>query len=637
MNIKQLLFILFHLIILNSCDRNEEIPPKIKLEDFFRNPEKSHFLISPNGLYISFLAPYRSRMNIFIQSISDTTPRQITFETDRDIAGYMWANDLRLIYIKDEQGNEDYKLYGVDYDGKNTKCLTCFEGVRTQLIDHLEDNPAEVIIGLNKTNPQIFDPYRLNIRTGNIQLLAKNPGNIVNWHTDHDGKLRLAQSILPDGSSCILYRDSEEDDFKKILVTSWKETFRPYFFTFDNKMVYASSNIGRDKEEIVIFDPKSKSEAEIIYSHDKVDIQKLSYSKKRKVLTKAYYITDKKQYHFFDDFYQEVYNQIKSKLPDYEVYIKSGNKDESVFIVRTYSDKSRGSYYIFDYRKNTLKKIADISPWLNENHMADMEPIQYKSRDGLTIHGYLTLPKGRKPKNLPFVILPHGGPWIRDYWGFNSEVQFLANRGYAVLQMNYRGSKGYGKTFWAKSVKQWGKNMQNDVTDGVQWVINEGIANPEKICIYGSSFGGYVALCGITFTPDIYTCAIDYVGISNLFSFLETVPPYWEPMLPMLYEFIGHPEKDSLLLAEASPLFHVDKIKVPVFIAQGKNDPRVNVEEANQIVEKLKDSNINVTYMLKENEGHGFRNEENKFEFYQTLELFLNNHLNSVRKEKSYN
>lgn len=629
MNIKQLLFLFFHLIIITSCKEKEEIPPRIELEKFFRNPEKNAFSISPNGLFISYLAPYQNRMNIFIQSLSDTTLKQITFETDRDIAGYMWANDIRLIYIKDEQGNEDYKLYGVNYDGTNTKCLTCYAGVRTQLIDHLADNPSEVIIGLNKRNSQIFDPYRLNIETGETKMLAKNPGNIMKWFTDHDGKLRLAESVMPDGSVGILYRDSEEDDFKKVLVASWKETFRPHFFTFDNKMIYASSNIGRDKEEIVVFDPKSKSEAELVFGHNEVDIQNLSYSKKRKVLTAAYYITDKRQYHFFDDTYQDIYDRIKDKLPDYEVIIKSSNKEESKFIIRTYSDKSQGAFYIFDFQNNTLNKITEISPWLNENHMADMLPIQYKSRDGLTIHGYLTLPKGRKPENLPIVILPHGGPWIRDYWGFDAEVQFLANRGYAVLQMNYRGSKGYGKSFWAKSVKQWGKNMQNDVTDAVQWVVSEGIADPDRIGIYGASFGGYVALCGITFTPDLYACAIDYVGVSNLFSFLETVPPYWEPMLPMLYEFIGHPKKDSLMLAKYSPVFHVENIKAPVFIAQGKNDPRINVNESDQIVEKLQQRNIEVIYMLKENEGHGFRNEENKFDFYRTVESFLDKHLNN--------
>ncbi len=628
MNIKQLLLLLFHLIIVTSCNKKEEIPPKIELEKFYRNPEKIAYSISPNGLYISYLAPYQSRMNIFIQALTDTVPTQITFETDRDIAGYMWANDIRLIYIKDENGNEDFKLYGVNYDGSNTKCLTCFEGVRTQLIDHLEENPVEIIIGLNKRNPQIFDPYRLNIETGKYKLLAKNPGNVIEWYTDHNGKLRLAESVLPDGSTSLLYRDSEEEKFTKVLVTNWKETFRPYFFTFDNKMIYASSNIGRDKEEIVIFDPKSKSESELVFGHKDVDIQDLSYSKKRKTLTAAYYITDKREYHFFDGPYREVYDKIKSQLFDYEVVIKTSNKEEDIFIIRTYSDRSRGAYYIYNNRTEKLKKIADISPWLNEEYMADMHPIKYTSRDGLTIHGYLTLPKGRKPRNLPVVIYPHNGPWIRDYWGFDSDVQFLANRGYAVLQMNYRGSTGYGKSFWAKSIKQWGRNMQNDVADGTQWLINEGIANPDRIAIYGSSFGGYVALCGITFTPDLYACAVDYVGVSNLFSFLETIPPYWEPMRPMLYEFIGHPEKDSLMLVESSPVFHVNNIKVPVFIAQGQNDPRVNVNESNQIVGKLRERNIDVTYMLKVNEGHGFRNEENKFDFYRAMESFLDEHLN---------
>lgn len=628
MNIKQLLFLFFLLISLISCKQKEEIPPKIELEKFFKNPEKSAFLISPNGKFISFLAPYKSRMNIFVQKQGDSDLTQVTFETDRDIAGYIWANDFRLIYIKDENGNEDYKLYGVDFDGSNIKCLTCYNGVRTQLIDRLEDNPNEIIIGLNKRSPQIFDPYRLNIKTGEIQLLAENPGNIVDWYTDHNGKLRLAEAILPDGSVALLYRDSELNNFEKILVTSWKESFRPQFFTFDNKMIYASSNIGRDKEELVIFDPKSRSESELVYGHDDVDIEGLSFSNKRKVLTTARYTTEKRHLHFFDKTTQEIYQQLEEYLPGYEIEIKSNSKDEDLFIVKTSNDKTQGAYYLYNSQNTKLQKIADISPWLNENYMAAMKPVKYKSRDGIYIHGYLTMPKGLAPKNLPLIIFPHGGPWMRDYWKFNPDVQFLANRGYAVLQMNYRGSRGYGKSFWEKSVKQWGKSMQNDITDGVQWAIDEGIANPEQIAIYGASFGGYIALSGIAFTPDLYCCAIDYVGISNLFSFLKTIPPYWEPMLPMLYEFIGNPEKDSLLLADASPLFHVDNIKVPVFIAQGKNDPRVNINESDQIVKKLKKNGIEVVYMVKDNEGHGFRNEENKVDFYRTMEEFLKKHLN---------
>jgi len=259
--------------------------------------------------------------------------------------------------------------------------------------------------------------------------------------------------------------------------------------------------------------------------------------------------------------------------------------------------------------------------------MAEMKAISYKTRDGLTIHGYLTVPKGMPPKNLPVVVNPHGGPWYRDSWTFNPEVQFLANRGYAVFQMNFRGSVGYGKAFWEASFKQWGKTMQDDITDGVNCLIKEGIADPKRIAIYGGSYGGYATLAGVTFTPDLYACAVDYVGVSNLFTFLKTIPPYWKPMLDMMYEMVGDPQKDSALLAASSPVFHVDKIKVPLMVAQGAKDPRVNIDESNQIVNALKQRGVEVEYLVKENEGHGFANEENRFDFYEAMEKFLAKHL----------
>ncbi len=270
-----------------------------------------------------------------------------------------------------------------------------------------------------------------------------------------------------------------------------------------------------------------------------------------------------------------------------------------------------------------IKKLTDVSPWLNEEFMADQKPITYKTRDGLTIHGYLTLPKGVDPKNLPVVINPHGGPWARDSWGFNPEVQFLANRGYAVLQMNFRGSTGYGRDFWEKSFKQWGKTMQDDISDGVKWLIEEGIADPKRIGIYGGSYGGYATLAGLAFSPELYACGVDYVGVSNLFTFQNSIPPYWEPFKEMIYEMVGHPQKDSLLLRDASPVFHVDNIKAPLLIAQGLNDPRVNKDESDQMVEALKKNGIDVPYMVKDNEGHGFRNEENRFDFYGAMEQFF--------------
>lgn len=627
MNTKAFLLSIIMAVIFASCLKTDQKPPRIELEDFFKNPEKAYFKISPNGQFISFTAPYENRMNLFIQEVGQDSVQQITFETDRDIAGYMWANDNRILYVKDEGGNEDYKLFGVDKDGSNQKCLTCFEGVRTQIIDDLLDQPLEVIIGLNKRSPQVFDPYRLNIETGEMVLLAENPGNIVAWITDHAGKLRAAYAITDGVNSTLLFRDNENSEFHEVLTTSWRDSFNPHFFTFDNKKLYVSSNLGRDKEEIVIFDPQTGEEVESLYRNNEVDVIGLEYSQKRKVLISASYTTDKKNYHFFDDEAKVMYEFLQQQLPGYEISVSASDREEKRFIVRTYSDRSRGAYYLYDSETKDLKIIAEISPWLQENQLAEMKAISYQSRDGLTIHGYLTLPKAYGTKNLPVVINPHGGPWHRDKWGFNPEVQLMANRGYAVLQMNFRGSTGYGKEFWLKSVKQWGRSMQDDITDGVNWLIEQGIADPERIAIYGGSYGGYATLAGLTFTPDIYACGIDYVGVSNMFTFMNTIPPYWEPMRELFYELVGDPVKDSLLLAEVSPVFHVDKIIAPLFIAQGANDPRVNKAESDQMVEALKARGIEVEYMVKDNEGHGFHNEENRFDFYRAMDKFLTKHI----------
>ncbi len=324
-------------------------------------------------------------------------------------------------------------------------------------------------------------------------------------------------------------------------------------------------------------------------------------------------------------------------MKGYEFVITSENKNEDKLLIRTYSDKSMGAYYMYDVPTKKLTKIVDVSPWLDENVMASTKPITYKSRDGLTIHGYLTLPVGIEAKNLPVVVHPHGGPWARDRWGFNPELQFLANRGYAVLQMNFRGSTGYGRKFWEISFKQWGKTMQDDISDGVKWLIEQGIANPEKIGIYGGSYGGYATLAGLTFSPELYACGVDYVGVSNLFTFMKTIPPYWKPYLDMLHEMVGNPKTDSLLLYDASPVFHVDNIKAPLFIAQGANDPRVNKDESDQMVKALKAKGIDVPYMVKDDEGHGFRNEENRFDFYGEMERFFAKYLGGRTEKKTEN
>ena len=538
----------------------------IPLKDFFRNPEMSSFSLSPDGKHISYMKPWEEgnrMMNVYVRPIDSNDEVRITDASKRSLYGYFWINDNRIAYVQDKGGDENIHIYAVDIDGKNNIDLTPFENIQARITDDLEDDPNFMLVALNKRNPQIHDVYRLNVNNGDMDMIAENPGNISGWGTDHDGKLRIATTS--DGvNTSLLYRENEDDDFKSILTTNFKESVSPLFFTFDNKELYVSSNRGRDKSAIFKFDLETAKEGELIFEHDEVDVYGLMSSKKRKVITGVSYTTDKRQIHFFDKWRENLQSTLESQLKGVEVAISGLSKDETKAIVVTYSDRSRGTYYYYDIENDNLTKLADLSPWLNEDDMAFMKPIKYKSRDGLTIPGYLTLPLDyKKGEKLPVVINPHGGPWARDNWGFNPEIQFLANRGYAVLQMNFRGSVGYGREFWEISFKQWGKTMQDDITDGVNWLIEEGIADPARIAIYGASYGGYATLAGLTFTPDIYACGVDYVGVSNIFTLLETLPPYWELGRQMMYEMIGNPETEKELLEAASPLFHIDKIKAP--------------------------------------------------------------------------
>jgi len=602
----------------------------LPLEDFFRNPASSAYKLSPNGKWMAYLAPYKKRKNIFVQDVAQTLePKRLTNVIDRDLSGFFWANDERLVYVRDQGGDENFHLFSIDREGQKEIDLTPFDNVRVEIIDDLRSDEQHLIIGMNKRNPQVFDPYRLNIQTAELDLLAENPGNITSWKTDHQGRLRLA--IATDGvNSSLLYRKEENDSFRLVLNTSFKETLYPLYFDFEGKEeIYALSDLGRDKTAVVKFDLNTAKETQLIFEHPEVNVSYMSYSRKRKAPSTISYISWKKEYHFLDPQVAAIYKHLESRLPNLEIVLSSTNEEENKFIVRTYSDRSLGAYYFYDLDQKELRKIAEVSPWLPADQLAEMQPISYRSRDGWQIHGYLTLPKGKEAKNLPVVVNPHGGPWARDVWTFNPEVQFLANRGYAVLQVNFRGSTGYGRKFWEASFKEWGLKMQDDVSDGVDWLIREGIADPERVAIYGGSYGGYCSLAGVTFSPDKYACAIDYVGVSNLFTFMETIPPYWEPYRKMLHEMVGDPsnEEDSIRMRATSPVFHVDKIKVPLLIAQGAKDPRVNQAESDQMVAALQARAVEVEYILKKNEGHGFRNEENRFEFYGQMQRFLAKHL----------
>lgn len=611
----------------------EAVPPLIPMKDFFKNPVKTGYSLSPNGEYLAFLQPWEKRLNVFVEKIGSGQATRVTSAKERDISGYAWKGDNRIVYVQDTGGDENYRLYAVGIDGSNPKDLTPFEKVRAQIIDRLERNENEILVGLNQRDARIHDVYRINVNTGEMKMIAENPGNYTGWGTDWDGNLRIA--ITTDGvNNSLLMRKTEADKFAPVVTTTFRETITPLVFTADNQQLYVATNIGRDKTAIVKYDVDNKKELEKIFEHPEVDVNNVLSSRKRRAILGVSYNTDKTQYHFIDKQRADLQKDLERRLPGYEVRLAGCNRDEDKCLVRTFTDRSLGAYYFYDLKSKDFRKLADVSPWLNDQHLSPMKPIKYQSRDGLTIHGYLTLPKGVPARNLPVVVNPHGGPWYRDQWGYNPEVQFLANRGYAVLQVNFRGSTGYGRKFWEASFKQWGKAMQDDITDGVKWLIKEGIADPKRVGIYGGSYGGYATLAGLTFTPDLYAAGVDYVGVANLFTFIKAFPPYWKPYLEMIYEMIGHPEKDKDLLTAASPVFHSKNIKVPLLIAQGANDPRVNKAESDQMVEALKARGIEVPYIVKANEGHGFSNEENRFEFYRAMEEFLGKHLGG-RVEKN--
>lgn len=605
----------------------------IPLEDFFRNSARSGYQLSPDGRHISYLAPYRDRMNVFVRPVDapDEAAVRVTDETARSVAGYTWKGNSRILFMKDTAGDENYQFYGVNRDGSGMTAYTAFPGVRTRLIDDLEEQPDHVMIGMNRRNPEAFDPYRLNLRTGELTMLAENPGNYQGWMTDHEGRLRVVTAIVDGVDTQILYRDTEDEDFRPVMTLNFRQMVSYMEFTPDNREVYAATNLHTDKAVLVRMDPATGEELELLYANERYDISSITYSRKHKKLLSVYCSGHKEPIrHHFDEEQRLIRERIQAHFPGRRYGVADCDKEERCCLLYVGGDRTRGAYWLYDVEADTVRKIAELAPWIREEEMNPMHPVTYSTRDGLTLEAYLSLPDGLSPqeaRNLPAVVNPHGGPWSRDHWGYSSEVQFLTNRGYAVLQMNFRGSTGYGRKFLEASYKQWGLKMQDDISDGVRWLVDRGIADPKRVAIYGGSYGGYAVLAGLAFTPELYACGIDYVGVSNLFTFLKTIPPYWRPMLEMMYEQVGHPEKDAAQLAATSPALHADRIAAPLFVAQGANDPRVNKAESDQMVEALRKRGVTVEYMVKENEGHGFHNQENRFDFYRAMERFLKAHL----------
>jgi len=600
--------------------------PLLPLDDFFRNPDKTGFSLSPDGARIAWLQSWQNRMNLYARRLDGEDEIRLTESVNRDIREYFWANDRCLAWVQDTDGDENDHLFAIDVDGAAPRELTPFAGVRIQMVDELRDCPDELLVGMNRRNPQFFDVYRVNIISGAMRMIAQNPGHVAQWLCDHSGRLRAA--VTADGvHNSLLYRDTEDEPFREIERFDFRMTLAPLAFTFDNRRLWVLANLHRDTLALYEYDPHERRLGEPLFAREDVDADNILFSEHEQKLAAVSYCTDRVRLHFFDPDWARLYDDLTTRLPGRELKIAGRSRNEHKLLVRTYSDLSRGGYYLLDRDTDELTKLTDVAPWLHRRNMAPMQPISYTSRDGLTIHGYLTLPQDVEPRNLPLVVLPHGGPYRRDKWGYEILVQFLANRGYAVLQMNYRGSLGYGRRFWELSFKQWGGAMQNDVTDGVQFVIAQGIADPTRVGIVGSSFGGYVALAGMAFTPQLFACGVDYSGVSDPIALLLSIPPYWEQQRQMLYAMVGHPETDAEMLRAVSPLHHAENIRKPLLIVQGANDPRVKKHTTDAMVERLRAVGVEVEYIVKDNEGHGFLNQENRIEVYRATERFLARYL----------
>jgi dipeptidyl aminopeptidase/acylaminoacyl peptidase len=474
-----------------------------------------------------------------------------------------------------------------------------------------------------KRDSTVFDVYRLNVRDGKMEMAVKNPGNITDWITDSKGQLRLA--ISSDGvNETLLYRENENKPFTPIFTNSFTTTLKPISFSeTEADVVYAISNVNRDKSALVELNCKTGKETKVLFANDTLNVVDAQYSRSKKRMGFVICETWKKDKYFLDDAVKQFYSKLDVLLPGTEYRIIDRDKDDNLFIVRTFTDKNPGSYYLYFAKTGKIKKLSDFNASLKEQDLAEMKPISYISRDGFKINGYLTLPLNQPSTNLPVVVLPHNGPGSRNTWGYNPEVQFLANRGYAVFQINYRGSSGYGKDFMVAGYKQWGGKINNDINDGVKWLIDQKIADPKRVALYGTGFGGYLALNSVYSNPGLYACVASNSGVINLFSYLKSIPPYLKSNLQMYYTIIGNPVTDVDYMRQVSPVFHAEKINVPVFIAQNTNDPLINSGEVVQFVKELKKGGVNITYLEKGNESYPVGNDQSRQQLYQALEQFL--------------
>ncbi len=602
-----------------------QLPPIISRDILFGNPERTSPSLSPDGQYLAYVAPDdKNVLQVWLRTVGQEDDRQLTADKKRGIRAFFWTyNPDQLIYAQDSDGDENWHLYLVNIQSNIVRDLTPFQGVRAQVVDLDHNFPEELLVGMNLNNPQVFDVYHVNLKTGAVEFYTENPGNIVSWTADSQLKIRAATATTPDGGYDLLYRETPDQAWDTLRHWGPDEEGGAVYFSNDGKTLYIVGNHDANAERLIAFDLATRTET-VIAEDPQYDVGGiLAHPTTRKLEAVSFY-KDKQEWRILDSDLEADFAAIQAIRPG-EFGIRRILTDQK-WLVSFVDDDGPVSYYVYDRPSKTHTFLFTNKPKLEGLQLAPMEPISFTARDGLTIHGYLTKPVGVSTP-VPTVMLVHGGPWARDVWGYDSEAQWLANRGYAVLQLNFRGSTGYGKAFVNAANREWAGKMHDDLIDGVNWLVENNIAQRDKIAIMGGSYGGYATLVGLTFTPDVFACGVDIVGPSNLITLMQSIPPYWEPIRANFYHRVGNLETEAEFLKSRSPLFFVDQIQKPLLIGQGANDPRVKQAESEQIVEAMKQAKKPVEYALYTDEGHGFARPENRLHFYAIAEEFLAKYL----------
>jgi dipeptidyl aminopeptidase/acylaminoacyl peptidase len=566
-------------------------------------------------------------LNVWVRTIGKTDDRMITNDVKRGIRNHSWAEDgTHVLYMQDVDGNENFHVYSVDLGSNQVKDLTPHEGVRSQNLILDRTHPNEVLVGLNLRDKRAFDMHRVNLATGESKLDTENPGDVQGWGTDANFVIRAAQAQSPDGGTIIRVRDSATAPWRDLLTFSAEENGDFVDFTADGKHIYVESSLGSDVTRLIRVDAATGKEVEQIATDPRCDVGAVLVNDLTHKIEAVGFNYLRNEWKVVEPSLAPDFEALK-KVHDGDFGIVSRDRADRTWIVAYTDDNGPVATYAYDRKSKKATFLFVNQPALEKARLAAREPVVISARDGVKLVSYLTSPVGVARKNLPMVLYVHGGPWARDQWGYDATAQWLANRGYAVLQVNFRASTGFGKKFLHLGDRQWGGTMQDDLTDAVKWAVAEGIADPKRVAIMGGSYGGYATLAGLTFTPDLYACGVDIVGPSNLKTLLASIPPYWSTIKKTFDVRMGDMDRDSVLNRKCSPLFHVDRIQKPLLIGQGQNDPRVNVRESDQIVAAMRAKNLPVEYVVYSDEGHGFARPENRMDFYGRAEGFLAKHL----------